>query len=531
MKDFYSKFTGEEIDSLLEKVKEGEVSGGVTILLPNDSTFASDVANEEFLAHNRETYAKLYAQADKELSVSMRYFGHNILCNPTMRVRFVDDGVNPYYDYCYVLLNGNLIETGQAYRLYSDGKVAKIKFNGDIIIDVNGKLNEEIAAEILHGEEVVSPAEGVTLSRSNYTQSRESSSAALGTKWQPYIAMNGTQLMVGNLFGSNSDDEFLLTGPASWDKETNIVTVSGGWTHPLFGPIDSDIQFNFDPITQTLTTVEETITLAGWATITGYKLTRTNFLSLREDNLTEYLANKVDKEDVATINGQSILNGGNIEIEGGGESYDDTELRGLIADKQDRLVSGTNIKTINGESVLGEGNIEIQGGGLVGEVVSSTEPTDAFPQVLYVEQTLTEEQKSVARRNIGVSEAIEEAIAEIPAPESSVFEAIYGETTFEEIVEAYNAKKHVLCIWNDRVYNLSAVTSTLLNFSCTKDSVIYIASCKNDNVWGNLQYNVEHVRNKATTISASSTEAQYPSAKAVYDFMQNSITNVLNEEV
>lgn len=31
--------------------------------------------------------------------------------------------------------------------------------------------------------------------------------------------------------------------------------------------------------------------------------------------------------------------------------------------KQDALVSGTNIKTINGNSILGEGNIEIQGGG------------------------------------------------------------------------------------------------------------------------------------------------------------------------
>lgn len=34
-----------------------------------------------------------------------------------------------------------------------------------------------------------------------------------------------------------------------------------------------------------------------------------------------------------------------------------------VATKQDTLVSGTNIKTINGQSVLGAGNIEIQGGG------------------------------------------------------------------------------------------------------------------------------------------------------------------------
>jgi len=34
-----------------------------------------------------------------------------------------------------------------------------------------------------------------------------------------------------------------------------------------------------------------------------------------------------------------------------------------IANKQATLVSGTNIKTINGESILGSGDIEIQGGG------------------------------------------------------------------------------------------------------------------------------------------------------------------------
>jgi hypothetical protein len=34
-----------------------------------------------------------------------------------------------------------------------------------------------------------------------------------------------------------------------------------------------------------------------------------------------------------------------------------------LANKQDKLVSGTNIKTINGQSILGEGDIEIQGGG------------------------------------------------------------------------------------------------------------------------------------------------------------------------
>lgn len=39
---------------------------------------------------------------------------------------------------------------------------------------------------------------------------------------------------------------------------------------------------------------------------------------------------------------------------------DDTDEQ--LANKQDKLVSGTNIKTVNGNSLLGSGNIEISGG-------------------------------------------------------------------------------------------------------------------------------------------------------------------------
>ena len=41
----------------------------------------------------------------------------------------------------------------------------------------------------------------------------------------------------------------------------------------------------------------------------------------------------------------------------------DDEITAATSGKQDTLVSGTNIKTVNNESLLGEGNIEIQGGG------------------------------------------------------------------------------------------------------------------------------------------------------------------------
>lgn len=40
----------------------------------------------------------------------------------------------------------------------------------------------------------------------------------------------------------------------------------------------------------------------------------------------------------------------------------DAEARDMLSNKQDTLISGTNIKTINNTSILGSGNIDIQGG-------------------------------------------------------------------------------------------------------------------------------------------------------------------------
>lgn len=45
--------------------------------------------------------------------------------------------------------------------------------------------------------------------------------------------------------------------------------------------------------------------------------------------------------------------------------YTKGETDTLLGNKQPTLVSGTNIKTINNESLLGEGNIDIQGGGSI----------------------------------------------------------------------------------------------------------------------------------------------------------------------
>ena len=183
-------------------------------------------------------------------------------------------------------------------------------------------------------------------------------------------------------------------------------------------------------ITETIS-LKSTISVenGGASIVVDTELSETSTNAIANAIVTQELKKKVNKTDLATINGKRIDEGGNIKIEGG--SYDDTEIREELTElseevgrKQDSIAdledirSGAEkgataiqeVKTINNQSIVGSGNIEINSGSLTAEEVASTEPTPAFPQVLYTEQSLTEEQKSQARTNIGVDDAIEEAI-------------------------------------------------------------------------------------------------------------------------
>ena len=86
--------------------------------------------------------------------------------------------------------------------------------------------------------------------------------------------------------------------------------------------------------------------------VTNDELTEVLDEYVTDSELSEVLDTKqatlVSGENIKTINGNSILGEGNIEI--------DVDLDS----KQDKLVSGTNIKTINNTSLLGYGNIAVQ---------------------------------------------------------------------------------------------------------------------------------------------------------------------------
>lgn len=72
----------------------------------------------------------------------------------------------------------------------------------------------------------------------------------------------------------------------------------------------------------------------------------------------------------------------------------------IASTKQDALISGTNIKTINDQSILGEGNIEIEGGG--GTVTSVTATDGLTGGTITGEGTIGLEEKAPSANLTGL---------------------------------------------------------------------------------------------------------------------------------
>ena len=136
------------------------------------------------------------------------------------------------------------------------------------------------------------------------------------------------------------------------------------------------------------------------------------------------------------------------------------------------------------------------------------------------EEELTELSAEVS----GLSERVEE----LGEGGSSVFEAVFGETPYNDILEAGKARKHVICYYRNFIYNLTQCQEGYdLKFSCADIELLTII-CKVNGGWSTSNAGHESILNKVTSISSTSTNTQYPSAKAVYDFVNNTLGTIIN---
>lgn len=161
---------------------------------------------------------------------------------------------------------------------------------------------------------------------------------------------------------------------------------------------------------------------------------------------TSNLALKADKSTVDTLQEQVTSN------------------TSAIATKQDALVSGTNIKTINGQTVLGSGNIEVGGGG----TSDYTQLTNK-PQINSVELTGN---KSLS--DIGAQPAGDYALkSEIPD--------VSGLATKEEVTTGLSGKQDTLVSGTNikTINSQSLVGSGDIQITGDSISTLYISRYKN----------------------------------------------------
>ena len=113
---------------------------------------------------------------------------------------------------------------------------------------------------------------------------------------------------------------------------------------------------------------------------------------------------------------------------------------------------------------------------------------------------------------------------------SEVFIATYGSTTFDDIVEAYNANKICICKRNDHIpplcYYLTIISSDTLRFNLLYENIIYNIYCTKDSstgteTWSESTFTCQNKNYLTQEINvANSTEGTeyYPSTKAVKDY-------------
>lgn len=118
----------------------------------------------------------------------------------------------------------------------------------------------------------------------------------------------------------------------------------------------------------------------------------------------------------------------------------------------------------------------------------------------------------------------------------NIFIAEYGVTTYNEVLEAYNNGKTVICPTDGpnntkTVLTISQINNQYITFmgdvafsSFIGREAVYLYS--SNGKWQITSYTYfEKLNNKVQSIISSSTDAQYPSAKAVYDKLQDYATN------
>ena len=136
-------------------------------------------------------------------------------------------------------------------------------------------------------------------------------------------------------------------------------------------------------------------------------------------------------------------------------------------------------------------------------------------------QKLSENVTELSTEVSGLSERVDE----LEERGSSVFEAVYGTTTYNEVVNAYNEGKVVICNHNSVALRLTYIASFgLAYFNATYGTTIYDAILnRNNNVWSASSINAAHELKNLDNGNAQITIAGKSAEVATPQYVENAI--------
>lgn len=201
-----------------------------------------------------------------------------------------------------------------------------------------------------------------------------------------------------------------------------------------------------------------------------------------------------------------------------------------LTTKQDTLVSGTNIKTINNESILGSGNINIQGGGSGGTStdvkINGTSITSGDTANIAVEGTYNASTNKLMTKS--EVDGYDASWIFTPTPSVADFNALYN------YVDNGGIRVYVTSQYDDYIATTLVEEVDIEKLGKKKYISIYIKGDLLEFVCDGTQVAMknsvrlfEYLTNKVTSLSSSSSDDQYPSAKCVYDNL-NKINDKFN---
>ena len=195
-----------------------------------------------------------------------------------------------------------------------------------------------------------------------------------------------------------------------------------------------------------------------------------------------------------------------------------------LATKQASLVSGTNIKTINNESLLGSGNITISGGGTATDVqINGTSIVNNDVANIITQTAYNSSSNKIA------------TMSDLPSVSDRL--KIYPRSAYN-LNTCYDAGVYLVAQGSNipsgsNYGSLLVMPYRKADGNTTPDFATQIFMPNGDDnthpnsfyyrtalsgSWNNWQ-ELETTTNRVTSISSSSTDTQYPSAKCVYDLI------------